>query len=94
MKRYLAAVGLVLCLALSACNDGKEPVEQTSRLGEAAGLDEEAILLTVDGREIPAWRYLYWLGYICQRPTDRLLSRLTLHHGIEERQAKGIATLT
>ena len=74
MKRYLAAVGLVLCLALSACNDGKEPVEQTSRLGEAAGLDEEAILLTVDGREIPAWRYLYWLGYTCQRVQERYTS--------------------
>ena len=55
MKRYLAAVGLVLCLTLSACEvAGEEPVRQTSRLGEAAGLDEETILLTLDGREIPA----------------------------------------
>ena len=72
MKRYLAAVGLVLCLVLSACESGgKESVRQTSRLGEAAGVDEEAVLLTVDGREIPAWRYLYWLGYTCQRVQER-----------------------
>ena len=72
MKRYLAAVGLVLCLALSACDgSGEEPVRQTSRLGEAAELDEEVILLTIDGREIPAWRYLYWLGYTCQRVQER-----------------------
>ena len=72
MKRYLAAVGLVLCLTLSACEvAGEEPVRQTSRLGEAAGLDEETILLTLDGREIPAWRYLYWLGYTCQRVQER-----------------------
>lgn len=74
MKRYLAAVGLVLCLALSACGGGEEPVRQTSRLGEAAGLDEETILLTIDGREIPAWRYLYWLGYTCQRVQERYQS--------------------
>lgn len=74
MKRYLAAVGLVLCLILSSCSGGEEPVQQTSQLGEAAGLDEEAVLLTIDGREIPAWRYLYWLGYACQRVQERYQS--------------------
>ena len=75
MKRYLAAVGLVVCLMLSACEaGGEEPVRQTSRLGEAAELDEETVLLTVDGREIPAWRYLYWLGYTCQRVQERYTS--------------------
>lgn len=75
MKRYLAAVGLVLCLMLSACEvDREEPVRQTSRLGEAAELDEEVILLSIDGREIPAWRYLYWLGYTCQRVQERYTS--------------------
>ena len=75
MKRYLAAVGLVLCLTLSACEvGGGETVRQTSRLGEAAGLDEETILLTIDGREIPAWRYLYWLGYTCRRVQERYTS--------------------
>ena len=72
MKRYLMAVGLVLCLFLSSCGENGEPVVQaTSRLSEAAGMEEEQILLTMDGWEIPAWRYLYWLGYACERVEDR-----------------------
>ena len=63
MKRYLMAVGLVVCLFLSSCTDREEAaVQQRSRLSEAAELEEEHVLLTIDEREIPAWRYLYWLG--------------------------------
>ena len=72
MKRYLMAAVLVLCLLLSSCGENGEPVVQaTSRLSEAAGMEEEQILLTMDGREVPAWRYLYWLGYACERVEDR-----------------------
>ena len=74
MKNYLAAVGLVLCLILSACDISKpaaETAQPSSPLGEAAGIQEDALLLTIDGREIPAWRYLYWLAYTCARVQER-----------------------
>lgn len=72
MKKYVAAVILVLCLVLGACDGrGKESGGQADRLGPAAELTDDTVLLTVDGREIPAWRYLYWLAYTCQRVQER-----------------------
>lgn len=72
MKKYVAAVVLVLCLVLGAC-DGRVRGDGggTNPLGSAAELTDDAILLTIDGREIPAWRYLYWLAYTCQRVQER-----------------------
>ena len=66
MKMRMTCLALLLCLLLTACG-GKERDSRgrTSLLGEAAGLEEEAVLLTVDGREVPAWRYLYWLAWTC-----------------------------
>lgn len=71
MKKYLAALVLVLCLILAACDGREERQNQPSVLGEVSGLDEETILLTIDGREVPAWRYLYWLAYTCERIEER-----------------------
>ena len=74
LKRYLMAILLVVCLVLSSCRNQEEisPVPAgESALAAAAGVEETAVLLTVDGREIPAWRYLYWLGYTCQRIGER-----------------------
>ena len=62
------ALALLLCLCLTAC--GGEPEEsggQMSLLETAAGLDGSEHLLTIDNREIPAWRYLYWLAYTCDQ---------------------------
>lgn len=66
MKKTAAA--LLLCLCLTACAATAEP---EGVLGQASGLDEEAPLLIVDGREIPAWRYLYWLAYTCDKVAAR-----------------------
>lgn len=63
-------IGMLVLLCLSACA-GKEDRESQALLGRAAGLDEEAVLLTVDGREVPAWRYLYWLAFTCDQVRDR-----------------------
>ena len=66
MKRAMAV--LLLCLCLSAC---AAPAEPGGILGQASGLDEDETLLTVDGREVPSWRYLYWLAYTCDRVAER-----------------------
>lgn len=70
MKRAMAAWALLLCLSLSACGTS-EGANAPSPLGQAAGLDENAALLTVDGREIPAWQYLYWLAEDCALLEER-----------------------
>lgn len=81
MKRgiaYGAAWALVLGLLLSSCG-GREkepeapdpPAAPATALEAAAGLDGEKTLLTVDGREVPAWRYLYWLASACDRLAQR-----------------------
>lgn len=66
MKKTVAV--LLLCLCLTAC---AAPAAPGGILGQASGLDEEEILLTVDGREVPSWRYLYWLAYTCDRVAAR-----------------------
>lgn len=80
MKKYVAAVALVVCLMLGAC-DGRtgEGGNELTPLETAAELTDDTILLTIDGREIPSWRYLYWLAYTCERVQERYqASELTL----------------
>lgn len=72
MKKYVAAAILVICLTLGACGgQGEPPGERTDSLGAAVSLSDDAVLLTIDGREVPAWRYLYWLAYTCQCVRER-----------------------
>ena len=68
MTKRIISLTLVLCLLQTACG-GKEKDSrgQASLLSRAAELEEERVLLVVDGREGPAWRYLYWLAYTCDR---------------------------
>ena len=67
MKKCGVALGMLLCLTLAACG-GQEGERQKQGLFEgASGVREDAVLLTVDGREVPAWRYLYWLACGCER---------------------------
>ncbi len=68
MKNTIVPV-LALCLLLSGC--GGHSAEASSSLGQAAGLEDETPLLTVDGREIPAWKYLYWLAVDCEQLEER-----------------------
>lgn len=73
---------LALCLLLCLCGCGGEG-EGDLLLGQAAGIAEESVLLTVDGREIPAWRYLYWLAFTCDQVQARYQEAgLTLDWGI------------
>ena len=65
MKYRIWCLTLVLCLLLSACGDSDDRPRQASLLKDVSPLEETEILLVVDGREVPAWRYLYWLGRAC-----------------------------
>ena len=71
MKKRVTALALLLCLTLTACGGERDSGGQASFLGRAAEIREDLTLLTVDGREVPAWRYLYWLAYTCDRIRDR-----------------------
>ena len=69
MKKQAAALVLALCVTLTGC--GEKAAEPGSLLGQAAGLEDDEILLVVGGREIPAWRYLYWLAADCRELEER-----------------------
>ena len=78
MKWRVMALALVLCLGLSGCA-AEEKKAPSSLLGRAAEMEEDAILLTIDGREIPAWRWLYWLAFTCGQIREKYTdSGLTL----------------
>lgn len=36
-------------------------------MSRASGIADDEVLLTVDGREVSAWRYLYWLTSVCDQ---------------------------
>lgn len=68
MKKRMTALALLLCLLLTACGDREEAETSRGQISfweEVSGLPEDMVILTVDGREIPAWRYLYWLACAC-----------------------------
>lgn len=79
MKRRITALALLLCLCLTACGgeeaqqpeEAVRPPQPATLLETASGLSESETLLTVDGRDIPAWKYLYWLAYTCDRLAQR-----------------------
>lgn len=71
MRKRMMALALALCLSLGGCALLKKEEEPASLLGRAAELGEDLVLLTVDGREIPAWRYLYWLAFTCDQVREK-----------------------
>ena len=63
MRRIITtALAGVLLLSLTACG-GKAAGDDL--LSRASGVSAAETLLTVDGRAVEAWRYLYWLAYTC-----------------------------
>lgn len=63
MKRWILALAVVVCIGMTSCGRWMEAQEEPPR--------EEDVLLTVDGREVPAWRYRYWLSDLCQRVEEQ-----------------------
>ena len=70
MRKRMTALCLALCLGLSGCAIKTEE-RDASLLGQAAEMGEDVALLTVDGREVPAWRYLYWLAFTCDQIREK-----------------------
>lgn len=73
MRKRAIALALLLCLTLTACG-GEEAGQGQGLFQRASGIPEDAVLLTVDGREVPAWRYLYWLACGCGRLQEQYRS--------------------
>ena len=67
MKLRIITLALSLSLLLTACGGRGDGGGQMSFLGRAAGISEDETLLTVDGRAVPGWRYLYWLAAACDQ---------------------------
>lgn len=69
VRRWFAAAGILLltgCVGQQAPQ--AEPAGRTEGLYyEASGISPDAVLLTVDGRDVPAWRYFYWLTWGCDQ---------------------------
>lgn len=62
MKRAFTSA-LAAMLLLSGC--GKQAEKPSGLYYEASGVAPDAVLLTVDGRDVPAARYFYWLTADC-----------------------------
>lgn len=61
---------MMACLLLTACG-AEQKASTGGLLGQASGLEETQVLLEVDGRQVPAWRYLYWLAVTCDAVAQR-----------------------
>ena len=69
-----AALAAVCMMSLSGCG-GKGEIKE-GMYYDATGICPDAILLTVNDREIPADRYFYWLTYNCEYAAEHLGSKL------------------
>lgn len=73
MRRHAITLALLLSLSLTACS-GREDSLGQGLFQRASGMEEDTVLLTVDGREVPSWRYLYWLRRCCGRLQEQYRS--------------------
>ena len=68
MKRRIAfCLALAAAISLTACGGGDT---EEGLLYEASGIRPDTVLLSVDGRDVSARRYLYWLAYACDYIAD------------------------
>ena len=70
MRRTILPL-LLICLLLSACGKKEAQTPPVSgRLASAAGLEADAVVAAVDGREVTAGQYQYWLTVVCDEIQD------------------------
>lgn len=69
MKQVLkGCLALALMVCLTGC--GEKAAEGTDLFSQASGIASDQVLLTVDGRDVTAGRYFYWLAYNCDYLRD------------------------
>jgi len=67
-RRNVLTLVLLAAVCLTGCGPSaaaREADPQPGLYERASGIDPDTVLLTAGGRDIPAWRYLYWLAYDC-----------------------------
>ena len=69
MRKSMTVPVLLLSLLLTACGGGETGSGRNSFWDEL-GMDETETVLTVDGREVPAWRYGWWLAEGCREMAE------------------------
>ena len=65
MRKSMIVPVLLLTLLLTACG-GEETSSGRNSFWDELGMDETETVLMVDGREVPAWRYCWWLAEGCR----------------------------
>ena len=70
MKRRAAVLLALVMTLLTACGGAKTEERKQGVFYDATGLSPDAMLLTVDRRDVTAERYFYWLAYTCDYISD------------------------
>ena len=65
MRKSMIVPVLLLSFLLTACG-GEEAGSGRNSFWDELGVDEMETILVVDGREVPAWRYCWWLAEGCR----------------------------
>ena len=65
MRRTILPLLLIICLLLAGCEKTRTAPEAETGLSGTAGLAADTVVAAVDGREVTAGQYLYWLAAVC-----------------------------
>ena len=70
MRRTILPLLLIICLLPAGCEKTRTAPEAETGLSGTAGLAADTVVAAVDGREVTAGQYLYWLTVGCDEIQD------------------------